>query len=75
MSPDERERVQVEWELRWDEFLKWINNVPEFKVEKHTHAGKAEVETEAKQQENKKKASIIASEAPLASQTAAGSRL
>lgn len=73
MAPNERERVQIEWELRWDEFLNWINSVPEFRVEKFTRAEIAEMEKKAKQQE-KSKASVTASQAPLTSQPA-GSRL
>ncbi|EMR71431.1 putative adenosine deaminase protein [Eutypa lata UCREL1] len=74
MAPNERERVQIEWELRWDEFLNWINSVPEFRVEKFTRAEIAEMEKKAKQQEEKSKASVTASQAPLTSQPA-GSRL
>ena len=34
MDPTERERVLVEWELRWVEFLDWLLNVPEFRAER-----------------------------------------
>ncbi len=76
MTPDERERVQVEWELRWGEFLDWINSIPEFKAEKLTRAERAEAERKAKEQEEKSKASVRASQTPnpFTSQPA-GSRL
>ncbi|RYP58636.1 hypothetical protein DL769_008853 [Monosporascus sp. CRB-8-3] len=67
MTQEERERVQVEWELRWDEFLDWVNKVPEFQVKKPTRAEVAAMEAvaerKAKEEEGKRKAAETASQA------------
>ena len=36
MERAERERVLVEWELRWEEFLRWLLSVPEFRAQRPT---------------------------------------
>ena len=46
MERAERERVLVEWELRWEEFLRWLLSVPEFRAQRPTRA-----EREAKEKE------------------------
>lgn len=75
MTREERERVQAEWELRWDEFLDWINNVPDFQVKPTpTDADPVEPEKKTQEQEEKNRANVTAS--PFSSPTSpTGSRL
>lgn len=44
MNKDEREQAQVEFDLRWVEFIDWVNNHDDFAVRIATEADKAKAQ-------------------------------
>ena len=66
MERAERERVLVEWELRWEEFLRWVLSVPEFRAQRLTRAEReAEEKQRARELEERAKKSAAEATANL----------